>query len=510
MPEQARGHEHGHGHGHGHGHDELTDEETALIAKAIWEQETVELLTVGVDIGSSTTHLLFAKVVMRRRSQSLSSAFVVVERTVVWRSPIIFTPFLPDGLIDADALRDFLKRSYAEAGLSPEQVDTGAVILTGEAIKRPNARAIDEIFASESGKFVCATAGHRLEATLAAYGSGAARLSAQAQACYLHVDIGGGTTKLALIDHGEVLGVAAFAIGGRLLARDDEGTWSRIDDSAHAVAAELGIDLDASSAAQLPVRLAIARRMATLVVDQIVDGAADELGRALELTEPLVRDRPPDGVTFSGGVSEYLVDGEAVDHGDIAQLLATQIKAQLAQRSTVPVVAIDHRIRATVIGASQFTVQVSGKTVYLSGGESLPVHNVPVVAPTLILDDPIDPAAITAAVKDAATRGDQSLDEVVALALSWHGPPSYERLHAVAAGIYEAMGGEARTSPLILVIDGDVGQSLGRLLHKELGLALPLVSLDGVALKQFDFVDVGEWLDPPGVVPVVIKSLLFG
>jgi ethanolamine utilization protein EutA len=83
------------------------------------------------------------------------------------------------------------------------------VILTGEAIKRKNAQAIDELFAAEAGKFVCATAGHKLECTLAAHGAGAVKLSKErGDTCLLHVDIGGGTTKLALIDAARSSGVA--------------------------------------------------------------------------------------------------------------------------------------------------------------------------------------------------------------------------------------------------------------------------------------------------------------
>ncbi len=147
------------------------------LAAFIWSQEHVELKTVGIDIGSSTSHLLFAKVVLQRQSEGLSARFVVVDRQVLWRSPIMLTPFLPDGLIDAQALKLFIDKSYKEAGFERTDVDSGAVILTGEAIKRKNARAIDELFADEAGKFVCATAGHILECRLAAHGSGAVKLS---------------------------------------------------------------------------------------------------------------------------------------------------------------------------------------------------------------------------------------------------------------------------------------------------------------------------------------------
>src|SRR5450830_1845197 len=195
----------------------------------------------------------------------------------------MLTPFLADGSIDAHALEHFIHHAYHDAGLRRSDIDSGAVILTGEAIKRSNARAIDEIFARESGKFVCATAGHKLESILAAHGSGATALSRRRHECGLHVDVGGGTTKLALIDHGEIVSVAAFAVGGRLLAQDAQGAWTRIDDSAKLVAKELGITASPASFADETVRRAIAARLAAVVVDQISGTALDALGHALEL-----------------------------------------------------------------------------------------------------------------------------------------------------------------------------------------------------------------------------------
>src|SRR5262249_36910852 len=138
-----------------HEHGELTEADRAEIARAIWSQENVELKTVGIDIGSSTSHLLFAKVVLQRQTQGLSSRFTVIDRQIVWRSPIMLTPFLRDGTIDAHRIAHFIADAYRDAGFARHDVDSGAVILTGEAIKRKNARAIDELFAAEAGKFVC-------------------------------------------------------------------------------------------------------------------------------------------------------------------------------------------------------------------------------------------------------------------------------------------------------------------------------------------------------------------
>ena len=493
-----------------HEHEQPDAAHVAAVAQLIWEQDTVELKTVGIDIGSSTSHLLFARVTLRRLAQGLSSRFVVVDRQVLWRSPITLTPFLADGSIDAHALQHFIAHCYHDAGLARREIDTGAVILTGEAIKRRNARAIDEIFAAESGKFVCATAGHKLEAILAAHGSGATALSTRRGECGLHVDVGGGTTKLALIDRGRIVGVAAFAVGGRLLARDTSGAWTRIDDSAVAVATSLGIEPSAAAFADPALRSALATRLAALVVDQIRGDVLDTLGQSLALTEPLVRSVQPRFLSFSGGVAEYIFGREAADYGDIAPLLAAAIVQQLRTRVTIPVVEPLERIRATVIGASQFTVQVSGKTIYLSRPGVLPVHNVPVVHLGVDLGGPIDAGAIAAGFAAAASNIDLDAAARYALAFAWRGEPDHPRLLAMAKAImrFAAPSGH-RTHALFLVIDGDIGASLGRILHTELRLDADIVSIDGVTLRELDFVDVGEMLQPAGVVPVVIKSLLF-
>jgi ethanolamine utilization protein EutA len=493
-----------------HEHDDLSEADRDAIARAIWEQETVELTTVGIDIGSSTSHLLFARVVLKRQAEGLSSRFVVVDRQIIWRSPIMLTPFLADGTIDAKALEHFVHHAYQDAGLRSSDIDSGAVILTGEAIKRKNARAIDEIFAEESGKFVCATAGHKLESILAAHGSGATALSRRRAACGLHVDIGGGTTKLALIDKGEIASVAAFAVGGRLIAQDTEGAWTRVDHSAQLVASELGLATTPDRLADAATRQAIAKRLATLAIDQLAGVPLDELGRALELTEPLARTSKPEFISFSGGVAEYIFGRETADHGDIAKLLADEIIAQFKTRISIPIIEPSERIRATVIGASQFTVQVSGKTIYLPDAGVLPVHNVPVVHLGLDLSGDIDVDMVAAAFAKSAGLMDLESSARIALAFTWSGMPEYPRLAAMARAImkFAAPAGK-RDEMLVLMIDGDVGRALGRILDKELRLDGKLVSIDGVQLRELDFVDIGEMLDPPGVVPVVIKSLLF-
>jgi ethanolamine utilization protein EutA len=492
-----------------HEHVETVAERAAIL-RTIWDQDNVAFKTVGIDIGSSTSHLLFAKVALQRQVQGLSSRFVVVGREIVWRSPILLTPFLPDGTIDARELGAFIARSYSDAGLTQGEIDSGAVILTGEAIKRKNARAIDELFAEQAGKFVCATAGHKLESRLAAHGSGAVALSKARDTCLLHVDVGGGTTKLALIDRGVIVGLCAFAVGGRIIATDAEGAWTRIDQSAQLAAGDLGIEISPQVLVDETVRRRIARRLAVIAADVIGAATLDSLGQSLLLTEPLPRPVQPTALTFSGGVAEYIFGHEQAEFGDIAKLLAAELAGELSRRSGLPLIDPGQRIRATVIGASQFTVQVSGKTIYLPDPYVLPVHNVPVVRVGIAAAGDIDPERVAHAICAGLDEIDLDRHDRIAIAFDWHGDPEHSRLKAAGEGVVRALSPlSERIKLLFLMIDGDIGKTFGRILHRELHWPGKLVSIDGMELQELDYVDVGALIAPPGVVPVVIKSLLF-
>src|SRR2546422_6624890 len=189
--------------------------------------ERIELTSVGIDIGSSTSPLLFSGLVLERPGKRLSSRYVVTERKILSRPPAIFTPFAPSGQIHAPALGRFIAQAYGASGRTPDDVDGGAVIATGEAALRENARAVAELFSQEGGKFVCATAGPNLESLLAAHGSGAVELSLGIEDPILHVDIGGGTTEFAICRRGEVHENAAGQLGGRLRAREEGSSAAR-------------------------------------------------------------------------------------------------------------------------------------------------------------------------------------------------------------------------------------------------------------------------------------------
>ena len=488
---------------------ELSEQDRSAIAQFIWNAENIELTTVGIDIGSSTSHLMFARVHLQRKTQLLSSQFVVVSREILWRSPILLTPFLPDYTIDAQRLSRFIEESYHGAGLAPKDIDSGAVILTGEAIKRRNAQAIAQIFASDAGKFVCASAGHHMECVLAAHGSGATAISRRTHRTVLNVDIGGGTTKFALIRNGEILSTCAVAVGGRLIALAPDGTLARVEEPARQVARSLGIELLLGQRITAAERDRLVGALAEIVIAMIAREAPSPLARELLLTDSLAGGDKPHLVTFTGGVSEYIFGRETATFGDIAKPLAERIvHAFSSGRVEVKMLNPGQGIRATVIGASQFTVQVSGKTIHMSDGVSLPVRNVPVVFPSLGLDRDFDAATVAAAIGAALQNIDASDDQPIALGIRWHGDPYYARMRELAEGIAQTLGSKTEL-PLILMVDGDIGKLLGHILEHELGVERGIISIDGIHLRELDYVDIGEIMPQTGVVPVIIKSLLF-
>jgi ethanolamine utilization protein EutA (predicted chaperonin) len=514
------------GHDHDHEHDWLrymdhhgADEDIDAAdledddgEDPTWALDNVELTTVGVDVGSSTSHLLFAKLHLQRLTQSLSSRFVVVKREVLHRSPILLTPYRADGLIDVQALERFFDAAYAEAGLSSDDIDTGAVILTGAALERANAQAVAELFASHGGKFVCASAGHNLEGILAAHGSGATALSRERGDTLLHVDVGGGTTKIGVLRSGEILSTAAVHVGGRLVAFDEDERITRIEPSALLVARELGILLEIGQ----PISREDRRRLADALVDILLDylngREPSRVGKQFLLTEPLQLDgHQPVGLTFSGGVAEYVYGREPTRYGDLGPDVAEAIGLALKDgRMPAPAVPLGEGIRATVLGASQFSVQLSGNTVHISDASVLPLRNLPVVYARL---ETPRPAAedVAQAIRNGFVRLDLVEGEhPAAIALPWRGEPHYANLRALADGIAQAMPRSlAAGYPLVIALDGDIGASLGGILSEELDVVAPMVSIDGLQLVELDYVDIGEVILPANVVPVVVKSLAF-
>jgi ethanolamine utilization protein EutA len=505
-------HDHDGDSDHDHDHFDF-DPDEPLDQNPIWIQDHVTLVSVGIDIGSAGTQIIFSRINLRRYGEDLTSRYYVVSRETLYQSPVSLTPYQSDERIDDAALAAVIDQAYAAAGLEPADIDTGVVILTGEALRRENAEAIAGLLAEQRGDFVTAAAGHHMESMLAAYGSGAARISHDQHQRILNVDIGGGTTKLGVVENGNVVATAALHIGGRLQVVDAIGRIVRLDPAGKFHAREAGFYWsrgDVLSPAQLDK---VADSMADLLIAALTRRPLPHAVEHLLLTDPIADLGRIDGVMFSGGVGEYVYGRESRDFGDMGRRLGLAIRRRIDNGALPwPLLPAGECIRATALGASEYSVQLSGNTSYISKpGELLPRRNLQVLQPPYACDEVIDPAALAKAIRAHFTAFDLIEGEgEVALALRWQGAPAYERIAAFAEGIRHGLATTIeRRKPLYIMLDGDIAQTLGAILREELLVESEILAIDGVELRDFDYIDLGRIRMPSYTVPVTIKSLLF-
>jgi ethanolamine utilization protein EutA len=465
-----------------------------------------------MDIGSSGTQVVFSRLHLRRIGEELTSRYLVVRRETVYRSPVALTPYADAERIDPEALGSIIDSAYAQARMTPAEVDTGVVILTGEALRRSNSEAIAAVLAERGGDLVTAAAGHHMEAMLAAYGSGAVKASYDLGLRILNVDVGGGTTKLALIESGRVLRTAALHIGGRLQVVDAQRRVVRLDPAGRRHAERAGFAWSVGDlASEQDVEQVSASMAERLLAALTAPLAADLAG--LYLTEPLGELGQVDGAMFSGGVAEYVYDRESADFGDLGRSLGRQLRLRLdAGALPYPLLPAGECIRATALGASEYSVQLSGNTGFVSNPDALlPRRNLQVLRPFLELGTEVEAAAVADAIRrHLVALGADRTDGDLALALAWSGLPSYQRLLPFAQGVRDGLAERiARGKPSYLLLEGDVAMTLGRLLRDELDVTTEVLVVDGLRLRDFDYIDIGRIRYPSNTVPVTIKSLLF-
>jgi len=479
----------------------------------LWIQDHVSLLSVGIDIGSSGTQVIFSRINLRRMGEELSSRYFVVSRETLFQSPVSLTPYRSEELIDDAELGAIIDRAFADAGLHPDDIDAGVVILTGEALRRENAEAIASVLAEQRGEFVCATAGHHMESMLAAFGSGAARVSHDSGKRVLNVDIGGGTTKLALVERGKVIATAAVHVGGRLLVIDEGRRIVRLDPAGRHLAAQAGFHWSRGDVADSASMERVAEWMAEAVLASVSERPFPTEVQSLFLTEPLPGMEGIDGVMFSGGVAEYVYQRETREFGDLGLLLGRALRRKVdAGALPWPLLPPGECIRATALGASEYSVQLSGNTIYISNpGVLLPRKNLQVLQPSYVCEEHIDPEKLAAAIGEHFKAFDLIEGESeTALALRWEGIPSYERIAALAQGIRRGLSNTiSERMPLYVMVDGDIAQTLGAILRDEMRVESEILVIDGVVLWDFDYIDLGRIRMPSQTVPVTVKSLVF-
>ena len=464
---------------------------------------------MGVDIGTSTSHVVFSRIVLEKNAKVPTEKFEIVDREILHSGPIHLTPFKDQYNVDFQALKELLLKDYKRAGIAVTDIDTGAVIITGETAKKENAEWIVNELAGETGKFVAATAGPNFEAVLAAYGSGAVNRSAETGKTIMNIDVGGGSSNIAVCKEGRVVATTAINVGGRLIATDESGNIVRLEDTGKKLAALIGIDLQLGQFLDEDSKQRIADALAEALIESIQGKSSLETTQMLMMTEPLEFDENLDEITFSGGVAEFIYKIEDSNFNDLGLILAQSISVH-AVTANLPIGEPDQLIRATVIGAGNFSLQVSGSTTFLSSGLDYPIRNLPVIVP----NTPKRKASadlVEKAIVDAMKRFDlKEGEDNMILSFIDAVRPSYENLTEFSKGVVAALPNTvAKNRPIMMCFDTDIGNSVGNIMRRETGITSEILSIDEINLKEGDFIDIGAPIIEDVVVPVVVKTLVF-
>jgi ethanolamine utilization protein EutA len=474
------------------------------LGRQLLAEDSISLRTVGIDVGSATTQVVISMLHLARNG----SRYDVVERELVLASGVWLTPFTRDSQIDAKQVLGFVRSQFSVAGISSRDVDSGVVILTGVALERENARALGEALAAVAGDFVSLSAGDALECVLAAHGSGAVKLS-ESGAPVLSVDVGGGTTKIALCEAGRVVEGTAVNVGSRLIVVDGAGRVERLEDAGRRFLPGGHDGPEAEAPVSAGTLAQMAGAMADVVVGAAVGGPAPaglaSDYRAAPLSRHLAR-----RVVLSGGMTRFAQGQETRSFGDLGEPLAREVVDRLGQAGFV-VELSDHGIRATVLGASQYSVQLSGSTIHVSDPSVLPLTNVPVLVPLGDARSWEDQALVEAAVRKALDAPGHREDAgPIAIVLPWSGVATFARLDVVCRGLAAALEPLlAEGRPVVVICSADIAGLVGSHLAEVVGLRGAFVCIDGIDTRELDFIDVGELLSGYGALLVTVKSLAF-
>lgn len=485
---------------------------------------SVELTSVGIDIGTTTTQIVISKLLVAetatlsmmpqaRYGPARKPRADVAKKEVVYQSAVHLTPFNQKGLVDVEELERILAADYKEAGFAPEQIDTGAVIITGEAAKSENAERVLNIVAPLAGDFVSTVAGPSLESHLAGRGSGAAAWSSEHFTWATNVDIGGGTTNIAIFRQGELMDTVVLSVGGRHIQVDQAtGIVKKITKSGVKMLAHLGINLKVGDVATVDALRQVARLEADLVVE-VLSGQISQIARDLMETTPLGKPVVDTTIFFSGGVADFYYDAKPVRtiqdvavYGDIGPLMGEELRNHPRVKEWTVLKPL-HTERATVMGASHETITLSGMTIWVAPKE-LPMRNVPVLRP--MFDGLPDEQTLAKAILDGYGRWDldPAKDRVI-LALDMSAVVSYDDLKKLANGVMSfATKYISPSNPLILVTERDLGKALGQVVSAGLP-QFRVLSIDEVTLAEGDYVDIGQSMLGDRLVSLSVKTLIF-
>lgn len=446
------------------------------------------LCSVGLDVGTTTTQLVVSRLTVENRASAFAvPKMEITRREIRYRSPVHFTPLTGGDLVDGEGIRKIVEAEYAKAGITPADVDTGAVIITGETSRKENAGRVLQALSSHAGAFVVATAGPDLESTLAARGSGAVSYSEKTGKRVLHMDIGGGTSNLALVEDGKILQTGCLNVGGRLVKVEENGVITWLSPVAQQLTSlQVGQRAELSSLEELAERLVQGLEMAAGLRE--LSSLWDKLvTRESAATRPA---EPGAVISFSGGVADCIDSAHPpFAFGDMGPILGKAIRR--SRLCSGEYMLAENTIRATVIGAGCHSATLSGSTVFYRD-VALPMKNLPVAA----LDEKaqFDPAAIA-----RVLQGQDA--EPVVLAMPGMENPGYGEIQRLARAI--ARGCEERQ--VLVCLQADMAKALGQCLALLLP-GQPCLCIDRVALDGGSFLDIGQPIGP--ALPVVVKTLV--
>lgn len=468
------------------------------------------LLTVGIDLGTSTTQLVLSELTV----ENFASAFTVPrisisDKKVIYRSDIIFTPLLNQSEIDAEPIKAFVAEQYRQAGIHKQDIQMGAVIITGETARKSNANNVLRALSGHAGDFVVATAGPDLESIIAGKGAGAQTYSETKRKPVVNLDIGGGTTNLAVFKDGEVIDTACFDIGGRLIKLDQQQKITYIAPKIQEIINKKGLTLHLGDQATEQNLLPIISELVAVLENSIGLGTQSPFYQLLVTNHPLRKGEELPIVTFSGGVADCLntTSTNLFKYGDIGLLLGKYLRKSLIF-SEKEVLESAETIRATVVGAGSHTAEISGSTIAYRE-QILPVKNIPILK--LAQEDE------TLTVTELGQRIQEKLNwhrieetPQIALAIRGMSNPTFADIQRYGQGIVEGLASlVAEQIPIIVMVDEDMAKALGHALSAHLPKDYPFICLDSVKVENGDYVDIGLPVAEGAVLPVIVKTLVF-
>ena len=468
------------------------------------------LLTVVIDLGTSTTQLVLSELTV----ENFASAFTVPrisisDKKVIYRSDIIFTPLLNQSEIDAEPIKAFVAEQYRQAGIHKQDIQMGAVIITGETARKSNANNVLRALSGYAGDFVVATAGPDLESIIAGKGAGAQTYSETKRKPVVNLDIGGGTTNLAVFKDGEVIDTACFDIGGRLIKLDQQQKITYIAPKIQEIINKKGLTLHLGDQATEQNLLPIISELVAVLENSIGLGTQSPFYQLLVTNHPLRKGEELPIVTFSGGVADCLntTSTNLFKYGDIGLLLGKYLRKSLIF-SEKEVLESAETIRATVVGAGSHTAEISGSTIAYRE-QILPVKNIPILK--LAQEDE------TLTVTELGQRIQEKLNwhrieetPQIALAIRGMSNPTFADIQRYGQGIVEGLASlVAEQIPIIVMVDEDMAKALGHALSAHLPKDYPFICLDSVKVENGDYVDIGLPVAEGAVLPVIVKTLVF-